>query len=77
VTNVYSGAKAGYYRIYRTDQGVDVMRGLGVADRMESVSFRTTGSRFAGIFDGREQLVSVSAIRWHVRGVHALTSDAH
>jgi hypothetical protein len=69
VTNVYSGANAGYYRIYRTDQGVDVMRGVGVADRVESVSVRTTGSCFAGIFDGREQLVSVSAIPWHVREV--------
>jgi hypothetical protein len=69
VTNVYSGAKAGYYRIYRTDQGVDVMRGVGLADRVESVSFRTTGARFARIFDGSEQLVSVSAIPWHVRDV--------
>ena len=69
VSNVYSGASAGYYRIYRTDQGVDVMRGVGLPDRVESVSFRATGARFARIFDGREQLVSISAIPWHVRDV--------
>jgi hypothetical protein len=69
VTNVYSGAIARYYRIYRTDQGVDVMRGVGLADRVESVLFRTTGARFARIFDGREQLISVAAIPWHVRDV--------
>jgi len=69
VTNVYSGANAGYYRIYRTDQGVDVMRGVGLTDRVESISFKATGARFARIFDGREELVSVSAIPWHVRDV--------
>jgi hypothetical protein len=69
VSNVYSGANAGYYRIYRTDQGADVMRGAGLPDRVESVSFRATGTRFARIFDGREHLVSVSAIPWHVRDV--------
>jgi hypothetical protein len=69
VSNVYSGANAGFYRIYRTDQGVDVMRGAGLADRVASVSFQATGARFARFFDGREQLVSVSAIPWHVRDV--------
>jgi hypothetical protein len=67
--NVYSGANAGFYRIYRTDQGVDVMRGVGLTDRVESISFRATGTRFARIFDGREQLISVSSVPWHVRDV--------
>jgi hypothetical protein len=68
-SNVYSGANAGFYRIYRTDQGADVMRGAGLTDRVESISFRATGGRLARIFDGREQLISVSAIPWHVREV--------
>jgi hypothetical protein len=69
VSNVYSGANAGSYRIYRTDQGIDVMRGVGLTGRVESVSFRATGTQFARIFDGREQLISVSAVPWHVRDV--------
>jgi hypothetical protein len=68
-SNVYSGANAGFYRIYRTNQGVDVLRGAGLTDRVESISFRTTGTRFARIFDGREQLISVSAVPWHIRDV--------
>lgn len=69
VSNVYSGAKSGFFRIYRTDQGADVLRGVGVTDRVESVSFRASGARFARIFDGREQLVSISVVPWHVRDV--------
>jgi hypothetical protein len=69
VSNVYAGAVAGFYRIYHTNQGVDVMRGSGVVDRVQSVSFRAGGARFARIFDGREQLISVSAVPWHVREV--------
>jgi len=67
--NVYSGTNAGFYRTYRVDQGVDVMRGAGLTDRVESISFRATGTRFARIFDGREQLISVSSIPWHIRAV--------
>ena len=69
VSNVYSGAKAGFFRIYRTDQGADVLRGVGLTDRVESVSFQAGGARFARIFDGREQLVSISVLPWHVRDV--------
>jgi hypothetical protein len=70
VSNVYAGSVGGYYRIYRTDQGVDVMRGAGKSDdRMRTVSFRGTGGRFTRIFDGREQLVSVTAVPWHMRDV--------
>ena len=69
VSNVYSGANAEFFRIYRTDQGADLMRGAGLTDRVESVSFRATGGRLARIFDGREQLVSISVVPWHVRDV--------
>jgi len=67
-SKVYAGSTGGY-RIYQTDQGVDVMRGIGVTDRVQSIVFRTSGPRFARIFDGSEQLVSVSAVPWHVRNV--------
>jgi hypothetical protein len=66
--NVHSGSN-GAYRIYHTDQGVDVMRGFGITDRVQSASFQATGPRFARIFDGTEQLVSISAVPWHVRNV--------
>ena len=44
VSNVYSGVNAGSYRIYRTDQGADVMRGAGLTDRVDSITFRATGT---------------------------------
>jgi hypothetical protein len=66
-TRTYSGAVAGMYRIYQTDQGVDVMRGVGVADRVQNVTVRAGGPRFAMLFDGSQQLISVTAIPWLVR----------
>jgi hypothetical protein len=67
-SKVYSGS-TGAHRIYQTDQGVDVMRGAVITDRVQSITFRATGSLFARIFDGSEQLVSVAAVPWHVRSV--------
>jgi len=66
-TKTYSGAIAGMYRIYQTDLGVDVMRGVGVADRVRDVTVQATGPRFAALFDGNQQLISVTAIPWLVR----------
>jgi hypothetical protein len=68
-SKVYSGSIAGSFRIYHTDQGIDVMRGAGITDRVQSVSFQAAGPRLGRIFDGTEQLVSVSAVPWHVRNV--------
>jgi hypothetical protein len=69
-SKVYAGS-TGAHRIYQTDQGVDVMRGIGVTDRVQSITFQASGPRFARIFDGSQQLVSISAVPWHVRNVSA------
>ncbi len=66
---IYSGSIDGFHRIYHTDQGVDVMRGAGIPDRVQSVSLQAAGPRLGRIFDGTEQLISISAVPWHVRNV--------
>lgn len=69
-SNVYAAKISGFYRIYRTNQGLDLMRGSAlVADRVQSLSFQATGPRFAKLFDGSEKLISVTAVPWHVRDV--------
>jgi hypothetical protein len=66
-TRTYSGAVAGMHRIYETDQGIDVMRGIGVADRVQEIAVQASGPRFAPLFDGKQQLISVTAIPWLMR----------
>lgn len=67
-SNTYSGITPSTYRTYRTDQGVDVLRGAGVVrDRVRDLSFQADGTRFAGLFDNSQHLVSITSIPWLVR----------
>ena len=48
---------------------VDVVRGAGVADRVEQFSFRASGGSLSNLFDGSETLMSVSAVPFYVREI--------
>ena len=51
-SRIYSGAKPDFYRIYRFDQGADVLRGVGVdGQRVKSLAFKATGGKFAALFE--------------------------
>ena len=67
--NVYSAAKPDFYRIYRFEMAADVLRGPGAADRLRNFSFKATGGKIGALFDGSEQLVSVTAVPWYSRQV--------
>jgi len=63
-----SGADPAIWRIYRFEQGVDVVRSIpGGIDRVQSYQLRVNVPEFAKLFDGSEQLVSISAIPWYTR----------
>lgn len=67
---VYSGAKPEFYRIYRYTQATDVVRGEGVpAERVKSFTFKASGPKLAPLFDGSEQLVSITAVPYYSRQV--------
>ena len=67
---VYSGAKPDFYRVYRFEQATDVVRSTvtGV-DRAQNVSFRASGRQLTPLFDGSEQLISITAIPWYSRQI--------
>jgi len=66
----YSSVEPSFFRIYRVDQGVDVVKSIPAGvDRIQSYEFRTTLSELAKLFDGSEQLVSISVHPWFVRQV--------
>lgn len=69
--NVYSGKVPGFYRVYQTDQGADVMRGVGVVDRVSRLVLEGAGPRFAGLFEAAPVVVSVVATPWLLRTASA------
>jgi hypothetical protein len=70
-SHVYSQIKPQFSRIYRYVEGVDLLRGSGVAgDRLESFNLKAEGGKLSGIFDGREQLISVVSVPWYSRDIY-------
>jgi hypothetical protein len=67
---VYSGAKPNFYRIYRFEQATDVVRSTVTGtDRTQKVSFKASGPQLTPLFDGSEQLISITAIPWYSRRI--------
>lgn len=60
---VYSGAKPEFFRIYRWEQVADIARSTATGiDRVTKVSFKASGPKLASLFDGSEQLISVTSL---------------
>lgn len=70
-TKVFSAAKPDFFRIYRVEQGVDVARSTGAdTDRVTEFSFKASGEKLAPLFDGSEQLISVTSVPWYSRQLY-------
>jgi hypothetical protein len=69
-TRIYSTKMPDFYRIYRIEQALDVVRSseAGV-DRVQKVTYKIRGSNIAPLFDGSEKLVSIASIPWYTRQV--------
>jgi hypothetical protein len=67
---VYSGVDPSFFRIYRIDQGSDVVKStVAGIDRVQGYQFQVKLPDFAKLFDGSEKLVSIIVIPWYVRQV--------
>jgi len=62
VAPVHSAAKPEYYRVYRFEQGTEVVKDA-------KFSIKATGAKLAWIFDGKQQVVAVTAVPWYSRAV--------
>lgn len=63
-----SGADPTVWRIYRLEQGVDVVKSIPAGiDRVQSYQFRVTVPELGKLFDGSEKLVSITVIPWYTR----------
>ncbi len=66
---VFAQPKPDFYRIYRYEQGVDVVPSSG-SDRLQKFTFKASGERFAPLFDGTEQLISITSVPWYQREIY-------
>jgi len=65
-----SAVEPRFFRIYRVDQGVDVVKSVPAGvDRVRSCGFRAAGSEPGKLLDGSEQPVGILANPWFVRQV--------
>ena len=69
-TTPHSAIKPDFYRIYRIKQAADVVRSTATGtDRLQKIVFKATGPQFSQLFDGSEQLVSITSLPWYSRQV--------
>jgi len=69
-TKPRGGPDPDFFRIYRIDQGVDVVKSVPAGiDRAQNTQLRVTMAELQKLFDGSEQIVSISAMPWYVRQV--------
>ncbi len=64
----HSAKTPDFYRIYRVDQAADVVRSTATGmDRAQKVTFKAVGQPLAQLFDGTEQLISITSIPLYTR----------
>jgi len=60
--------KPDFYRIYRIEQAADVVRSAaGGTDRVQKYFFKASGPLLSLLFNGSEQLVSITSTPWYSR----------
>ena len=68
---VYSAVKPDFFRIYRFEMASEVVKSVPTGvDRVSRVSFKAAGDKLGTLFDGSQQLISVTAIPWYSRLVY-------
>ena len=72
-SKLFSPIKPEVAILYRIDQASDVVRSTvtGV-DRVTKFSFKASGVMLSAIFDGTEELISVTSVPWYSRQVYSL-----
>jgi hypothetical protein len=69
-SRVYSSVEPAFVRIYRIEQGVDVVKSaITGTDRVRGYHFGSTLGAFTKLFGGNEKLISITSVPWYVRQV--------
>jgi hypothetical protein len=69
-TMPHSAVKPDFYRIYRLEQAADVVRSTATGvDRVQKYAFKATGAKLSPLFDGSEQLISITSLPFYTRQI--------
>jgi hypothetical protein len=67
---VYSAVEPTFFRIYRVEQGADVVKSVPAnIDRVQNFKLTIGIQELRKIFDGSEKVVAVTMIPWYIRQV--------
>jgi hypothetical protein len=70
-SKIHSAAKPDFYRIYQFEQAVDVVRSTATGiDRVSKFSFKASGPKLAPLFDGSQQLISITSVPFYSRTIY-------
>ena len=66
----HSAVKPDFYRIYRFEQAADVVRSTVTGtDRALKYAFNAMGAKLSPLFDGSEQLISITSVPFYSRQI--------
>jgi hypothetical protein len=69
-SKVYSAVEPAFFRIYRVEQGADVVKSVPASiDRVQNFKLTVGIQELKKTFDGSEKVVSVTMIPWYLRQV--------
>jgi hypothetical protein len=72
-SRLFSPVKPEVAIVYHIDQATDVVRSTAAGvDRVTQLSFKASGGKLTTLFDGSEQLISVTSVPWYSRQVYSL-----
>lgn len=67
---IYSPIKPDFFRIYRYEQGSDIVRSSAVGtERLQKFTYKISGELLSPLLDGTEQLISLISVPWQQRDV--------
>ncbi|HYR35159.1 MAG TPA: hypothetical protein VEQ87_12785 [Burkholderiales bacterium] len=70
---VHSALKPDFFRVYRFEAANDVVRSVPAGiDRASVVAVKASGDKLGTLFDGSQQVISVTSIPWYSRQVYVL-----
>jgi hypothetical protein len=76
-SKVYSAVTPDFYRIYRVEQAVDVVRSAALgSDSVHKYTFTASGPLLSQLFNGQEQLISITSLPWLSRQAYLPVSRA-
>jgi len=68
---IHSAAQPNFYRIYKLEQAADVVRSTATGvDRVSKLSFKASGPQLAPLFDGSQQLISITSVPFYSRTIY-------